>query len=181
MIRLIFFLALLLSGPALRAADAATHLDDPGQLLPADAAWAKSLDAKLGAFERTAGIRVVVQIHLRAPAAEEDKEPGAYMRALATKLGVIKHGVLAVYFADDPDWRVWIGDELTPAFTGKAGTAKEFTESGAMHEAKEAFLKETFVKADAAFAALPKGTPAQKLALQTDALVAGLIARLAPR
>lgn len=180
MIRLSLVLSFFLLGSILRAAEPAPHVDDPGRLLPADAAWAQGFEAKLAAFERTAGIRLVVQIHLKSPAAEEDKEPGAYMRALATKLDVIGHGVLVVYFADDPDWRVWVGDELTPRFTGKPGTAKEFTESGAMHEAKEAFLKATFAKADAAFAALPKGTAAQHLGLQAEALVDGLIGKLTP-
>jgi hypothetical protein len=174
--RLLLLFALLFSGLS-----AATHVDDPGKLLPADAAWIKALDDKLDSFERTAGIKVLVQIHLKSPAEEEDKVAGAYMSALATKLGVIQHGVLMVYFVDDPDWRMWIGDELTPVFVGKPGTAKTFTASGEMHEAKEAFLKATFAKADAAFAALPKGTPAQHLALQTDALVDGLIAKLAPK
>ena len=49
-----------------------------------------------------------------------------------------------------------------------------------MHEAKEAFLKAAFAQADAAFAALPKGTPAQHIALQADALVDGLTVKLRP-
>lgn len=173
--RLILLCVTLLSGLS-----AAPRIDDPAQLLPADAAWAKALEAKLDRFEHSAGIRVLVQIHPKSPSEAEDKVAGAYMSALATKLGVIQHGVLIVYFADDPDWRMWVGDELTPAFVGKPGTAKAFTASGEMHEAKEAFFKAALAKADAAFAARPKGTPAQHIALQADALVDGLIAKLAP-
>ncbi|MDB6113281.1 MAG: hypothetical protein JWQ62_226, partial [Lacunisphaera sp.] len=92
----------------------ASHLADPGKLLPSDPAWTKSVETKLTAFERTAGIRILVEFHLKSPPAEEDKVPGAYMSALSRKLGTLQHGVLVVYFADDPDWRVWIGDELTP-------------------------------------------------------------------
>lgn len=179
--RLLFWCGLLSGLTGLRAAEPAAHIDDPGWLLPADAAWMKGLNAKLDAFERTAGVKVLVQIHLKAPPAEEDKVPGAYMRALAARLGVIRHGVLVVYFADDPDWRVWLGDELTPAFTGKAGSVKELTDSGVIHDVKEAFLKAAFAKADAAFAARPKGTPAQHLALQAEALVDGLIDKLQPQ
>jgi hypothetical protein len=110
------------------------------------------------------------------------------MRALATQLGVIKEGVLVVYFADDPDWRVWIGDNLTPRFVGKPGDAKQFTQSGEMHNAKEAFLTASLARADAAFAALQKAAPSgappglgRHLALQADALVDGLFAKLGGR
>ena len=187
MIRLLAVLSFLCLVPVLRAAEPATHIDDPGRLLSADSAWTKGLEAKLAAFEHTAGVRILVRLHLKSPAEAEDKEPGAYMRSLATKLGVIRHGVLVVYFADDPDWRVWIGDELTSRFMGKAGTAKEFTESGAMHVTKEAFLQEAFAKADATLAGLKKVAPKEaasagmKIALQADALADSLIDRLAPR
>lgn len=180
-------LSALLFRPEASAAPAATHLDDPGRLLAPDSVWSRGFEARLGAFERSTGIRILVQLHLKSPTEAEDKEPGAYMRALATRLGVIRQGVLVVYFADDPDWRVWIGDELTPAFTGKAGTAKEFTASGAMHEAKEAFLKAVLAQAEAALAGLKKTAPREeppagmRIALQADALVDGLIGKLGPR
>ena len=180
MTRLTAFLSLLLLGSVLRATESVPSLDDPGKLLPADAAWTRRLEVRLADFERTTGTKIVLRMHPKSPSAEEDNEPGAYMRGLATKLGVIGRGVLVVYFADDPDWRVWIGDKLAPAFVGRTGTAQEFTESGAMHEAKEAFLSTAFTKADATFAALPMGTPAQRLACRADALVDGLIDRLTP-
>jgi len=187
MIRLLTVLSLLGLAAGLRAAEPFPHLDDPGRLLPAGSPWAQGLEGKLASFERTAGIRVVLRLQLKSPAEEEDKVPGAYLRALATKLDVIRHGVLVVYFADDPDWRVWIGDELTPRFMGRAGTAEEFTGSGAMHESKEAFLKEALAKADATLVWLKNAAPRQgppaglKIALQADALVDGLIGRLKPR
>jgi hypothetical protein len=187
MMRLSFLVSLLLLGPALRAAEPASHLDDPGQLLPAGSPWAQGIESKLATFERAAGIRILFRLQLKSPAEAEDKVPGAYMRSLATKHGVIRHGVLVVYFADDPDWRVWVGDELTPKFMGRAGTAEEFTASGAMHEAKEAFLKEAFAQVDATLAWLKTAAPKQeppaglKIALQADALADGLTRRLAPR
>ena len=71
---------------------------------------------------------------------------------------------------------------------GRAGTAKEFTESGAMHEVKEAFLKATRERGDADFekqksAAPPdrQPPPAQRLKLQTDAVLDGLISKLEPQ
>ena len=182
-LRLILVCGLAL--PLLRAAGTAPYLGDPGNLLPLDPPARTALEGKLARFERTSGVKIIVRLQAKSPSAEEDKVAGAYMRAMAGRLDVAARGVLAVYFADEDDWRVWIGDELTPVFVGRPGTAKEFTESGAMHEAKEAFLKATFAQADAAFAARQKSTPAsqpliraRKLGLQADALVDGLIGRL---
>lgn len=174
--------------PAAEAADRtarAHHLDDPAHLLPADRQWWASTGAKLAAFEREHGVKVLVRYHAKSPSEEEDKVPGAYMRALSTKLGTIDHGVLLVYFADDPDWRMWLSDDLTAKFAGQTGTAKELTASGAIHDAKETFFAAAKAKADAAFAAEQKAAPAghppaasRLLARHTDALLDGLFAKL---
>lgn len=172
---------------SLSAAAPESHFDDPGRLLLANSAWTKACEAKLSSFEHATGIKILVQIHLKSPSPEEDKVPGAYMRALAEKLGTLQHGVLVVYFADEPDWRVWIGDELTSAFVGKPGTVKELTERAAIHDVKEAMLNAARVKADATFAELQKIAPAEKppagmqLALQADALLDDLMIKLAPK
>jgi len=178
--------AVLLCAPQLRAAP--SHIDDPGRIATADTKWSSDMDSRLDAFEASTGVRILLQFHAKSPPELEDKQPGAYMRALSTKLGVIKGGVLVVFFADDPDWRVWVGDDLTPRFVGKPGNAKQFTESGEMHNAKEAFLTGSLAKADAAFAALQKAAPAgsppgpgRHLALQADALIEGLAAKLGGR
>jgi hypothetical protein len=147
-------------------------------MLPADAA--QSVEARLAGFEAAAGIRMIVQFHAKSPSAEEDKVPGAYMHALATKLGVARRGGLAVYFADNPDWRVWIGDELTARFAGKPGTVQELTDSGAIHNAKEAMLTAAREMAEADFKKSRAPTTAQRLALQTDTLVDALAGRLKP-
>jgi hypothetical protein len=183
MIRL-FALCLFVCATALSAA---SHFDDPGRLLPADPAWTRAVEARLDAFERATGIKILVEIHLKSPSAEEDKVPGAYMSALSGKLGTLRHGVLVVYFADDPDWRVWVGDELTPAFAGKPGTVKELTASGAIHDVKEAMLAAARAKADATLAELQRIAPKEKppagiqLAMQTDALLDALIGKLSPK
>jgi hypothetical protein len=173
----------------LTAAEApAAQVDDPAALLAPDPAAAKELGARLAAYEHSSGIRMIVQFHAKSPPAEEDKVAGAYMRALSARLGTLQHGVLVVYFADDPDWRVWIGDDLAPAFAGKPGTVKELTASGAIHDVKEALLTNAKAKADAAFGALRQAapadrppTPAQYLRLQTDALLEALMAKLGPK
>ncbi len=184
----LFALAALLGIPHPCAAEpAAPRIDDPALLAASDVAWAGAAEARLADFERATGITILVQFHPKSPPPDEDRLPGAYMRALSTRLGVIRRGVLMVYFADDPDWRVWVGDELTPVFVGKPGTAAEFTASGAMHQAKEAYLAASLARADAAFAALGKSAPpgkpvpqGRRLALQADALVEGMMGRLRP-
>ena len=66
-------------------------------------------------------------------------------------------------------------------------TAAEFTENGIMHEAKEAFLKQALAQAEVTLAWLKRAAPKQepprglRIALEADALVDGLIGKLAPR
>lgn len=172
------FLVLLMALAAipLRAAEPA-HVDDPGRFLPAGAAQA--IETKLVAFEHGAGIRVLVRFHAKSPSEEEDKVPGAYMQSLAEKLGTRERGVLMVYFADDPDWRVWIGDALTARFAGQAGTVQELTANKAIHNAKEALLAEVKAQAEARFSPGTDKSAAHRLALETEALVDGLKQRLA--
>ena len=164
------------------------HLDDPGQLLSFEPKWSKVCEAQLLDFERTTGIKILVQFHLKSPSAEEDKKPGAYMHALAKKLGVDRAGVLAVYFNDDPDWRVWIGDDLTNVFTGRPGTVQELTASETIHNVKEAMLTAARAKAEADIERAQKSDPtgkplttAQRLAFQADALLGALTSKLAPK
>ncbi|MBP9912406.1 MAG: hypothetical protein KBF26_03250 [Opitutaceae bacterium] len=177
------------SALSLSAAEPApAHLTDSGKWLPAEPDWAQGVEAKLATFEHTVGIKFLLEFHEKSPPADEDDKPGVYMRTLSAQRGTLDHGVLAVYFADEDDWRVWIGDALAPVFVGRPGTAQEFTASGAMHDAKEAFLTEVFAQSDAAFAARQKTAPAdqppargERRALQVDALVDGFIRKLSPQ
>jgi hypothetical protein len=176
-------LLVMMGVPALRADPAALHLDDPGQLLPADPLWRKQMETRLGDYEAGSGIKLLVQFHAKSPAAEEDKVPGAYLHALASRLGVNRSGVLAVYFADEDEWRIWLGDELTPRFVGRPGTVEELTNSGAIHEVKEALL--TALQATVA-AAEPKTSPNARPEVgwhrrrSAEAMVDALIAQLGP-
>jgi len=164
------------------------HFDDPDHLLPAEPPRAKAFTFKLGNFERTTGVKIAARIFAQSPSAAEDAKPGAYMHALAEKLGVAKNGVLAAYFADDKDWRIWIGDGVTAAFLGHPATAKDLAEDGALHVAKTAFIKAAVAQGDADFAAQVKAAPAdkpvppaQQIKLQTDAILDGLIFKLEPK
>ncbi len=173
-------LAWLVSHAAVFAQGAAggPYLMIAPELQPIDVRWVQSIESRLADFERAAKIKVLMRGHAASPSEAEDNQPGAYMRALSAKLGVAQTGVLAVYFADVQEWRVWFGDELAPRFVGKPGTAKEFTESGAMHDAKEAWLTEVFAQADKAFAAR-SATEGRVLAqFQAEALIDGLVERL---
>ena len=163
------------------------HFDDPDKLLPAEPPRAKAFNHKLANVERALGLVIKARLRAKSPTPVEDAEPGAFMRGMATKLGTARDGVLAVYFADEDDWRLWIGDELTARFAGQPGSAAELTRSGAMHEAKEAFLKsvseagETALREQEASAkrtGQPAPPPGQRLKLQTDALLDGLIFKL---
>ena len=167
---------------------ATAHFDDPGHLLPAEPPRAKNFNFKLANLERATGLRIVARIRPASPAPAEDAQPGAFMRALATQLGTVERGALAVYFADEDDWRIWVGDALTAKFVGKAGTARELTASGAIHDVKEAFLKHAQSTGNADYERQRKSLPAdrqpppgQRLKLQTDAILDGLILKLEPK
>ena len=95
---------------------------------------------------------------------------------------MLEGGVLVVYFADEGDWRVWIGDDLTARFVGRPGPAAEFTESGAMHEVKERWLAEVFAERDHAWAhwqqvahATPR--PEDRVGFTAKAMADGLMAK----
>jgi hypothetical protein len=107
------------------------------------------------------------------------------MRGLAAKSGTLERGAVVAYFADEAEWRVWLGDGSTSAFVGEPGTAAGFTASGRMHEVKEAFLQSVAAAGDAEFGRQQRAAPAdrplpknQRLKLQTDALLDRLIFRL---
>ncbi|MBA4136788.1 MAG: hypothetical protein C0518_05675 [Opitutus sp.] len=149
-----------------------TYVADAAQALPPETS--RALGMKLERYERSSGVRVLLRVLAKSPTVAEDEIPGAYMKALATKLGTAERGALLVYFADDPDWRLWIGDELAGRFAGKSGTVAEPTANSAIHDVKEAMF--TAAKEKGA-----KGpTPTERLTLETEALLAALMARLKP-
>lgn len=164
------------------------HFDDPAHLLPIDPPRAKNFNYKLANFERATGIRIVARLMAKSPPPAEDAKAGVYMHALAQKLGVAERGVVVAYFADEDDWRVWIGDELTARFVGRPGTAAELTKSGAIHETKEAFLKAAQEAGEADFAQQKASSPAdrqpsagQRIKLHTDAILDGLMLKFEPK
>lgn len=166
----------------------AAHFDDPAGLIPIQPPRAKNFNYKLANVERATGIRVVARLLPKSPAEAEDAVAGAWMKALAEKLGVAKRGALAVYFADEDDWRVWIGDESTAAFLGRPAGAADLAEGAAFHDAKEAFLAAARAEGAAAYAKQQASAPAdrppppgQRIKLQADAVLDQLILKLEPK
>ena len=165
-----------------------THFADPDKLLPAEPPRAKNFNYKLANFERATGLRIAARVFAKSPTAQEDSAPGKFMQALAAKLGVTPRGAVAAYFADDNDWRVWLIGESTTPFLGRVATAAELADDGAFHDVKEAFLKAAQAEGDAAYAQQKKSAapdkqppPGQRIKLQTDAILDGLILRLDPK
>jgi cyclophilin family peptidyl-prolyl cis-trans isomerase len=163
------------------------HFDDPDHLLPTEPPRARYFNFKLANFERVTGVKIVGRVFAHIPDAKADEVPGATMRGLADKLGVAQNGVLVAYFADDKDWRVWIGDDLVAKFLGRPAVAGDLADGGALHEAKMKLIDGAIAEGDAVFATQQKNAPAdrplhpyQQVKLQTDALLDALIFRFEP-
>ncbi len=166
---------------------ATAHFDDPDAILPVVPPRAKGFNFKLANFERSSGIRIVARLFANPPERAEDEVAGAYMKSLATRLDVAKTGVLVAFFAPD-DWRVWIGDDLVPAFLGRPVASGDLGEGGALHDAKEGLITAALKSGDTAFAEQQRAAPAdrpppagQHIKLQTDALLDALLLRFEPR
>jgi cyclophilin family peptidyl-prolyl cis-trans isomerase len=167
---------------------ATAHFHDPDNLIPTEPPRAKNFNFKLANFERTTGVRIVARLFSKSPTAAEDEKPGAFMKALAEKLGVARRGALAVYFADEKDWRVWLGDESTATFAGRAMSAKELQPDDVFHKVKTDFLERVEAQGNTDFEKQKKSAPpdkqplpAQRLKLQVDAMLDGLILKLEPK
>ena len=182
------------TGPAAPGPEA--FFDDSAALQPTNVPRAKNFNFKLANFERTTGVRIVARMFAKSPTEAEDAVPGAYMHSLAEKAGTVKRGAVAAYFADEDDWRVWLSDEAANIFLGRAATGADLAPDGPLHQAKMAFMDAAIAAGNAEFAlqqaaapALsqsngPAGQPvppAQRLKLQTDALLDGLIFKLEPK
>jgi cyclophilin family peptidyl-prolyl cis-trans isomerase len=163
------------------------YFDDAENLLPLDPPRARNFNFKLANFARATGVKVYARLYATYTPETPGQRPGNYTGRLARQLGVGPDGVLAAYFADIDQWGLWIGDELLPRLMGRPGTVREFTKDGALHQAKQAFLASARAQADTYLAEATRAAPpdqpltdAQKIKLQVDALLDGLIQRLEP-
>jgi cyclophilin family peptidyl-prolyl cis-trans isomerase len=161
------------------------HFDDPDKVLPSDPPRAKNFNYKLANLERVTGLRIAARVFAKSPSAAEDDQPGKFMQALAAKVGIEKTGAVAAYFADENDWRVWLlGDTVDPFF-GRHATPADLGDGAAFHKVKDAFLVAAQAEGDATFAQQQKAAPpdkqpapGQRIKLQTDAVLDGLILKL---
>ena len=133
-------------------------------------------------------LKIVARLMAKSPTAEEDAVAGAYMHALARQLGVAQKGVLAVYFADEDDWRIWIGDDLASEFLGRPALPADLGEGAALHQAKEAFFatvktlpEKNTARERARRSAENPLTPADLIKFSTDAMLDSLIFRFEPK
>ena len=162
--------------------------DDPQNLLPPEPPRAKNFNYKLFNLERATGLKIRARLFAVSPPPAEDAAPGQFMRALARQLGTEHAGATLAYFADEKDWRVWIGDTSTSGFLGRPATAADLGDDGAFHAVKEALLAAAQAAGDKAYAEQQKSappasppSPAQHIKLQTDALLEALITKLEPQ
>ncbi len=170
---------------AARAPGPAAFFDDPQNLLPAEPPRAKNFNYKLANVERATGLKIRARLFAQSPPAAEDAAPGQFMRTLARQLGTEHAGATVAYFADEKDWRVWIGEASTAAFLGRPATAEDLGDDGAFHAAKDTFLTAAQAAGDQAYAEQKKSAPpatppptTQHLKLQTDALLDAIITKL---
>lgn len=172
---------------AAREPGPAAHFDDPDGILPTDPPRARNFNFKLANFERATGRRIYARVFARSPDTAADAAPGAFMRDLAQRLGVDRDGVLAVYFADESAWRLWVGDELVATFLGRPAAPGDLGQGGTLHAAKEALF--AAVQAQAAAyteqARQARGpdrplTPADLAKYSVDAMLDALIFRFEP-
>lgn len=94
----------------------AAHFDDPAKVLPVEVPRAKNFNFKLANFQRATGRRIYARVYPAFTPTGEAKTPAPFTQQLARTLGVHQNGVLAVYFADQDQWQVWVGDDLLPVF-----------------------------------------------------------------
>lgn len=163
----------------------AAHFDDPDKVLPQDVPRAKNFNFKLANFERFTGRKLYARVFAHSPTEAEDAQPGAYMSNLAKKLGTAHDGVLAVYFADEKDWRIWFGDAAVSTFLGRPATAADLVPEGPLHNAKMAFLDDAIARGKAfADQVVAEGRPvtdAQRIKLTVDEVLDGLLMKFEPK
>jgi cyclophilin family peptidyl-prolyl cis-trans isomerase len=155
------------------------HFQDPDGLLPVEPPRAKYFNYKLANFERATGVKICARIYRTFQPAAPGEKINDLRGRLARELGVEKRGALALYFADQDDWSLWIGDQQVPAFNPRGLN---------LHECKQAFVAAARARAKAAETDVQRmtgpGKPliaAQRQKLFVDEIVDGFIQLFEPR
>jgi cyclophilin family peptidyl-prolyl cis-trans isomerase len=170
------------TGPRQPGSDA--PFDDPDTVLPTNIPRAADFNFKLANFERFTSTKLAARVLAKAPAGNIND----YLKAMAKKLGTDKQGAFAVYIADGDEWHLWIGDDSLAAFLGAPAPTDSAQLKTVLHAAKQAFIADARKNADVAIAwaqAHPNPanplTSAQKIKLQVDAVLDGLIFKIEPK
>ena len=160
--------------------------DDPDHLLPSDPPWAEVIGHKLSNLERFTGIKVRIRVFAHFNPTPQVPSATAATQALAKQLGTDRDALLAVYYNDLQFWDLWIGEDCIGPFVGQPGTTDELLRSGALHRTKHGLIDAAHVEALAAAERAAKHatpdkplTAGARLKLQIDAIIKGIVERLA--
>jgi cyclophilin family peptidyl-prolyl cis-trans isomerase len=175
-------------GPRRPGPDA--FFDDPDQLLPANIPRASDFNHKLANFERFTGERIIARLISKTPDAAKSEKRETFLRALAEKMQVDKRGALVVYLGDQDEWLIRIAPQSAASFIAgpraSDGTKPAVGNDKTLGAALEEYLGTAKHQGDEFIATAMKAatgqsvSAGQKLKLQTDAILDGLIFRLEP-
>ncbi|WP_341403154.1 peptidylprolyl isomerase [Luteolibacter soli] len=141
--------------------------DDPDKILPTDWDRAKAFNFKLANFERFTGLKLRARVLAKTPTGGVD----GYLLETATRLGVEKDGVLAVYCADSDRWHLKVGEAFQPVLADEAAF---MAEAGKRTEAAVEYARRHLPDGPQALAAN------QRIKLSVDSVIDGLIRRMEP-
>jgi hypothetical protein len=175
-------------GPRRPGPDA--FFDDPDQLLPTNIPRASDFNHKLANFERFTGERIIARLLAKTPDEARVGNQEGFLRALAEKMKVDKRGALVVYFGDRDEWLIRIAPQSAASFIagprasdGTKPVAGNDKTPGAALEEYIATAKQQgdqFIATAMRAATDQSVSVGQKIKLQTDAILDGLIFRLEP-
>ena len=174
------------SGPREPGPDA--PFDDPDKILPAEWDRAKNFNYKLVNLERFTGIKLAARVYAKPPAATQSGQLDAWLAKEAARLGVAKRGALAIYFADQDQWHIRIGEESASHFLQTGPNGEKATPATSVPAAVDDLLKAASVRSAEMIAAMIKRLPpedpmtdARRIKLKADAVLDGLIFKLESR
>lgn len=157
----------------------AAHFDDPQKVLPQEIPRAKNFNYKLNNFARATGRRIYARVYPAFTPTAEAKTPAPFTQQLARSLGIHQDGVLAVYFADQDQWQVWVGDDLMPVFN--PGHRPTMEVKNALYQAVKAKAAEYTGQARAARGPDNPPKPADLAKYSVDAMLDLLIFQFEPK
>lgn len=95
---------------AVTSSEAPLYFADPDRLLPQDPPRARNFNFKLANVARTTGRRIFARVFASFSKVGDDDQP-TVARKLAAQLGLDRQGLLAVYWAEQDNWEIVVGEE----------------------------------------------------------------------